>query len=61
MIFFIQTDVALMYDAVHLFARALHDLSSSQRIYIKALSCDKKDVWSHGFNLINYMRVVSLE
>ncbi|XP_059486426.1 glutamate receptor ionotropic, kainate 2-like isoform X2 [Neocloeon triangulifer] len=53
-----QTDVALMYDAVHLFARALHDLSSSQRINIKPLSCDKQETWPHGYSLINYMRVM---
>ncbi|CAB3386125.1 Hypothetical predicted protein [Cloeon dipterum] len=54
----VTTDVALMYDAVHLFARALHDLSSSQRINIKPLSCDKQDTWPHGYSLINYMRVM---
>lgn len=29
-----------MYDAVHLFAKALHDLDTSQQIDIHPLSCD---------------------
>lgn len=49
-----------MYDAVHLFAKALHDLDSSQRIDIKPLSCDAVDTWPHGYSLINYMKIVSI-
>lgn len=56
----LQTETALMYDAVHLFAEALHALDSSQRIDIKPLSCDNVDTWPHGYSLINYMRVVSI-
>ena len=56
----LQTETALMYDAVHLFAEALHALDSSQRIDIKPLSCDAVDTWPHGYSLINYMRVVSI-
>nr|CAD7577210.1 unnamed protein product [Timema californicum] len=54
-----HTETALMYDAVHLFAKALHDLDSSQRIDIKPLSCDAVDTWPHGYSLINYMKIVS--
>jgi len=57
----LQTETALMYDAVHLFAKALHDLDSSQRIDIKPLSCEKEDTWPHGYSLINYMKIVSNE
>jgi len=56
----LQTETALMYDAVHLFTEALHALDSSQRIDIKPLSCDNVDTWPHGYSLINYMRVVSI-
>lgn len=49
-----------MYDAVHLFAKALHDLDSSQRIDIKPLSCNSDDTWPHGYSLINYMKIVSV-
>ncbi|XP_011503888.1 PREDICTED: glutamate receptor ionotropic, kainate 1-like, partial [Ceratosolen solmsi marchali] len=53
---FIKTETALMYDAVHLFARALHVLDASQQIEIKPLSCDLTDTWDHGYSLINYMK-----
>ncbi|XP_049953529.1 glutamate receptor ionotropic, kainate 2 isoform X2 [Schistocerca serialis cubense] len=57
----IRTETALMYDAVHLFAKALHDLDSSQRIDIKPLSCDAVDTWQHGYSLINYMKIVEMQ
>lgn len=47
-----------MYDAVHLFAKALHDLDTSQQIDIHPLSCDAQDTWPHGYSLINYMKIV---
>nr|CAD7443085.1 unnamed protein product [Timema bartmani] len=56
-----KTETALMYDAVHLFAKALHDLDSSQRIDIKPLSCDAVDTWPHGYSLINYMKIVEMQ
>lgn len=45
---------------MHLFAKALHDLDTSQQIDIKPLSCDAVDTWPHGYSLINYMKIVSL-
>ena len=55
-----QTETALMYDAVYLFAKALHVLDTSQQIDIKPLSCEATVTWDHGYSLINYMKVVSL-
>lgn len=55
----IKAETALIYDAVHLFAKALHDLDTSQQIDIQPLSCDGEDTWSHGYSLINYMKIVS--
>ncbi|KAH1017776.1 hypothetical protein HUJ05_008373 [Dendroctonus ponderosae] len=55
-----KAETALMYDAVHLFAKALHDLDTSQQIDIKPLSCDAVDFWPHGYSLINYMKVVEM-
>lgn len=49
-----------MYDAVYLFAKALHDLDASQQIDIHPISCDAQDTWPHGYSLINYMKIVSL-
>lgn len=49
-----------MYDAVYLFAKALHDLDASQQIDINPINCDSAvDTFSHGFSLINYMKVAS--
>ncbi|XP_055710635.1 glutamate receptor ionotropic, kainate 2 isoform X2 [Phlebotomus papatasi] len=56
----IRTETALMYDAVHLFAKALHDLDTSQQIDIQPLSCDASDTWPHGYSLINYMKIVEI-
>ncbi|XP_068908894.1 glutamate receptor ionotropic, kainate 2 isoform X4 [Tenebrio molitor] len=56
----IRAETALMYDAVHLFAKALHDLDTSQQIDIKPLSCDAVDTWPHGYSLINYMKIVEM-
>lgn len=49
-----------MYDAVHLFAKALHDLDASQQMDIHPLSCDAQDTWPHGYSLINYMKIVRM-
>lgn len=56
----VKAETALMYDAVHLFAKALHDLDTSQQIDIQPLSCDGEDTWPHGYSLINYMKIVSM-
>ncbi|CAG9787775.1 unnamed protein product [Diatraea saccharalis] len=56
-----QTETALMYDAVHLFAKALHDLDTSQQIDVRPLSCEAEDTWPHGYSLINYMKIVEMK
>lgn len=53
-----QTETALIYDAVHLFAQALHDLDHSQNIDTRPLSCDGSETWQHGNSLVNYMKLV---
>ncbi|XP_069985019.1 glutamate receptor ionotropic, kainate 2 isoform X2 [Penaeus vannamei] len=55
-----QTEVALMYDAVHLFAKALDDLDRSRHIDITPLECDGDITWVHGNSLINYMKWVQV-
>ncbi|KAK3923037.1 Glutamate receptor ionotropic, kainate 2 [Frankliniella fusca] len=61
---------ALMWDAVHLFARALERLDQSREVELPALECDdKRDQpgerglasWDHGFSLINFMRTTEIE
>ena len=56
--FSLQTETALIYDAVHLFARALNDLDHSQEIDTHPLSCDGTQTWQHGNSLVNYMKLV---
>ncbi|XP_055852888.1 glutamate receptor ionotropic, kainate 2 [Episyrphus balteatus] len=57
----IKAETALMYDAVHLFSKALHDLDTSQQIDIQPISCDGQNTWQHGFSLINYMKIVEMK
>ena len=56
-----QTETALIYDAVHLFAQALHDLDHSQEINTSPLSCDGSETWQHGNSLVNYMKLVNID
>lgn len=50
----------LIYDAVNVFAKALQGLSANN-ITAERLQCTNSPFtsWSHGFKLINFMRVVS--
>lgn len=56
----LQTEVALMYDAVHLFAKALSELTVAQQFETVPLSCNKKQTWQYGNSLLNYMKSVRL-
>lgn len=51
----------LIYDAVNVFAKALQGLSVNN-ITAEHLQCTNSPFisWSHGFKLINFMRVVSV-
>ncbi|XP_023339114.1 glutamate receptor ionotropic, kainate 2 [Eurytemora carolleeae] len=55
-----KTETALMYDAVHLFAKALDELDQSQVITTKPLSCHGMETWQHGNSLVNYMKLVEM-
>ncbi|XP_068247412.1 glutamate receptor ionotropic, kainate 2-like isoform X2 [Palaemon carinicauda] len=57
---FLKTEVALMYDAVQLFAKALDDLDRSRHIDVTPLDCDGDNTWVHGNSLINYMKWVQV-
>ncbi|CAH1800045.1 unnamed protein product [Owenia fusiformis] len=57
----IQTETALMYDAVHLFAKALHSLSAASDVRTKSLSCSKAQPWAHGNSLLNYMKITDID
>jgi ionotropic kainate glutamate receptor 2 len=53
----LDTDTALIYDSVHLFALALHELNMIQDVAIMGLDCSGKTSWLHGSSLINYMKL----
>ena len=53
----LDTTTALIYDAVHLFALALHELNMIQDINIGPLDCTGETSWAHGSSLINYMKL----
>ncbi|XP_064094425.1 glutamate receptor ionotropic, kainate 2-like [Macrobrachium nipponense] len=55
-----QTEMALMYDAVHLFAKALGDLDRSRPIEVARLDCEGDDTWIYGNSLVNYMKWVQV-
>jgi ionotropic kainate glutamate receptor 4 len=54
-----QVSMALIHDAVQLFARALHRLDSPS-VDIKPLDCASQNNWGHGTSLINFMKDVSI-
>ena len=60
LIFPVQTETALVHDAVQVFAAALRSLDSSQEISLQPLSCSGDNTWQHGNSLINYMKLVEI-
>lgn len=54
----LQVNMALIHDAVQLFARTLRRLDSAN-VDIKPLECGSQMVWGHGASLINFMKDVS--
>ena len=56
-----RTEAALMYDAVHLFAKAFDELSGASVIQTASLSCNKGNPWSEGSSLINYMKMTTTQ
>lgn len=55
----VQTESALLFDSVKLFANALKDLDHSQLISMPSTSCTAMNPWLYGTSLMNYMRPVS--
>ncbi|KAL1131752.1 hypothetical protein AAG570_011365, partial [Ranatra chinensis] len=56
----IYVNAALIYDAVFLFANALHNLETSLELNTKSLDCDAHNSWEHGYSIINYMKMSEL-
>lgn len=57
----IPTDTALMYDAAHLWSRAMHELLKAQSVKTVSLSCSKPKPWDDGISLLNYMKAMDFE
>ena len=57
-IFSFQTETALVYDAVQMFAKALTDLDRSQEVETTSIDCGGRETWQHGNSLVNYMKMV---
>ena len=55
---FFQTETALVYDAVQMFAKALTDLDRSQEVETTSIDCGGRETWQHGNSLVNYMKMV---
>ena len=54
----LDTDTALIYDSVTLFALSLDQLNRVQDVNIVPLDCSGQQSWLHGSSLINYMKLV---
>ncbi|KAH6927661.1 hypothetical protein HPB50_006366 [Hyalomma asiaticum] len=59
----LTTKVALMYDAVRLFATALRDLqpNNGPKIQVRPLSCETEEPWSQGNSFVKYMRMINIQ
>ena len=57
----LQTETALMHDAVFLFARALHrlHLEGKKSFEVEKLDCDDVHKSEYGLQLANFMKIVS--
>ncbi|XP_063889783.1 glutamate receptor ionotropic, kainate 2-like isoform X1 [Scylla paramamosain] len=56
----LKTEAALIYDAVHFFAKAVDDLSRSIRLYEVSLDCAGDSTWEHGTALLNYINLAEV-
>ena len=57
-LFLLQTETALMYDAVQLFTMGLQSLDNSSNLNVTHLECNGQNSWEHGSSFINFMKSV---
>lgn len=48
-----------MWDAVHLFSRAIERLDESRQVELPGLQCEDQKGWDHGFSLLSFMKTVN--
>ncbi|XP_034139434.1 glutamate receptor ionotropic, kainate 2 isoform X3 [Drosophila guanche] len=54
----IETEPALMFDSVYVFAIGLQTLEQSHTLYLSNLTCEDETPWNGGLSLINYINAV---
>ena len=54
---YLDTTTAIIYDSVHAFALALHQLRSVQQVHQMNLDCSGLLSWHSGNSITNYMKV----
>ncbi|XP_026846841.1 glutamate receptor ionotropic, kainate 2 isoform X3 [Drosophila persimilis] len=54
----IETEPALIFDSVYVFAIGLQTLEQSHTLYLSNLTCDDEIPWNGGLSLINYINAV---
>lgn len=57
----LKTELALIFDATTLFARALHDMEHIENFELKSFSCESPSNWTNGEALVQRMKTVSDE
>ncbi|KAG5884118.1 hypothetical protein JTB14_009173 [Gonioctena quinquepunctata] len=58
---YIQSEAALMYDSVYVFAVGLQMLEQSHSLQLTDVSCDREQPWDGGLSLVNYINAVELK
>lgn len=54
-----QSEAALLFDAVHVFAIGLQSLEQGHALRLSNVSCQEEAPWDGGLSLINYITAVS--
>ncbi|KAL1472783.1 hypothetical protein MTO96_039110 [Rhipicephalus appendiculatus] len=54
----LRTELALLFDAVSLFARALHDMEHVENFELKSFSCEAPSNWTNGEALLQRLKTV---
>lgn len=57
----IQTETAMVYDAVLLFAKALSHLDAEQDVQPEPLSCEGDSFWQQGSSLVDQLKQTEME
>ncbi|KMZ07267.1 uncharacterized protein Dsimw501_GD26904 [Drosophila simulans] len=55
----LESEPALMFDSVYVFAIGLQTLEQSHSLTLSNISCEDENSWDGGLSLINYLNAVS--